>query len=75
VFHVLNMFRSYRPSVIIVSEVSFWRWSIGLKHVKDVKHETQKLYKLVTLDYTVLICQKIELWNDVACLGDAPKKN
>jgi uncharacterized membrane protein len=39
----------YIVNVIVVSLTSFWRRSIGLKHVKDVKSCIQT-YKLVTLD-------------------------
>jgi hypothetical protein len=46
----MNIF--YIVNVIVVSLTSFWRWSIGPKHVKDVKNCTQT-YKLVTLDGTV----------------------
>jgi hypothetical protein len=42
----------YVVSVTVVSFTSFWRWSIGPKHVQDVKSCIQT-YKVVTLDGTV----------------------
>jgi hypothetical protein len=42
----------FNVNVIVVSLTSFWRWSIGRKHVKDLKNCIQT-YKLATLDGTV----------------------
>jgi hypothetical protein len=44
--------KCYNVNAIVVSLTSFWRWSIGPKHVRDVNNYMQT-YKLTTLDGTV----------------------